>query len=169
MTGNLIWKKKKTKKKKKKKEKQEMSRKRNYITNACMSELVPNLPEPCYYIIRQSSQREYKNKSNASKRTYKKFYFLYQLRILFIQFCVTAYVIYFFLTVILDKATHQQMRLLLGINEKYHINPKYWDILTPYHTCTKTWTRPFNHLFNVSKNDRVNDCITWSDAALCGV
>ena len=55
----------------------------------------------------------------------------------------------------------------------YRIYPKYWDKLTPYHTCPKHWISSFHYTVTVavSKNWWMSgkQCRPWSDAAFCAV
>ena len=42
----------------------------------------------------------------------------------------------------------------------YHINPIYWDNLTPYHSYPKTWTIPFYYYCAFDIFQKVIFCLT---------
>ena len=53
----------------------------------------------------------------------------------------------------------------------YRIYPKYWDTLTPYHTCLKIWNSLFNYPLMCLKYCGMygKQSRPWSDTAFCGV
>ena len=43
----------------------------------------------------------------------------------------------------------------------YYIYPKYWDTLTPYHTCPKTWISPFLMCLTHCRLNELINSIYW--------
>ena len=53
----------------------------------------------------------------------------------------------------------------------YHSYPKYWETLSAYHTCRKTWNSPFYYPLMSLKYCCMygKQCRPWSDATFCSI
>ena len=65
----------------------------------------------------------------------------------------------------------QIISLVKEVQFYYHSNPKYWDTLTPNHTCPKIWNSPFYYLLMCLKYCWMGgkQRRPWSDAAFCSI